>query len=229
MLTEAERRRSRNKFSTIFPDTGPLRRELYPRHIEFFRAGKEFNERAFIAANRVGKTMAGAYEATAHLTGIYPHWWEGHRWQTPVRCWAAGDTAKTGRDIIQTELLGPAGDPAAQGTGMIPADLILGTSPKHGVADAVETIRVRHISGGVSSLQIKSYDQGRVSFQGTSIELGWPDEECPEDIYAEMLTRLLTTNGRMMLTFTPLIGLTNLVLSFLPDMAPREAPAEMVD
>ncbi len=201
-----------------------MRRELYRKHLEFFRLGSEYTERGFIAANRVGKTLAAAYEGTCHLTGVYPHWWDGRRFDNPVRMWAAGDTAKTGRDVIQTALLGPPGDAAAEGTGMIPGDLIVRTTPKHGVADAVETILVRHVpTGGVSSVQIKSFDQGRVSFQGTSIEVGWLDEECPEDIYVETLTRCLTTKGMVMLTFTPLNGLTKLVLSFLPHLAPAEA------
>ncbi len=39
-----------------------------------------------MAANRVGKTEgAGGYEMTCHLTGRYPHWWEGRRFSGPVR------------------------------------------------------------------------------------------------------------------------------------------------
>ncbi len=38
----------------------------------------------------------------------------------------------------------------------------------------------------------------------------------PMDIYAECLLRTMTTNGLLILTFTPLQGLTELVLSFLP-------------
>src|SRR5208337_4754825 len=56
----------------LFPDTGPLRRALYIKHCEFFRHGKEIQERCFMAANRVGKTIVGAYETTCHLTGVYP-------------------------------------------------------------------------------------------------------------------------------------------------------------
>jgi phage terminase large subunit-like protein len=221
LLEERDRRQSRNKIKQLFPDTGPFRRELYAKHLEFFQLGAEFNERAFVAANRVGKTVAAAYELTVHLTGLYPSWWVGRRFVDPVQAWAAGDTAKTTRDIIQASLLGPPGDAHAEGTGMIPGDLIDHTTPKHGLPDAVETIYVKHVSGGLSVLQLKSYDQGRVAFQGASIDVGWLDEECDEAIYVEVLTRTLTTNGLVMLTFTPLEGLTKLVLSFLPAMAPR--------
>jgi hypothetical protein len=36
---DAERKRRRCAFLTMFPDTGPLRREVYPKHLEFFHAG----------------------------------------------------------------------------------------------------------------------------------------------------------------------------------------------
>jgi hypothetical protein len=35
-----ERKRSRNKIAGYFPDDGPLRRELYTKHLEFFGLGK---------------------------------------------------------------------------------------------------------------------------------------------------------------------------------------------
>src|SRR3954470_2168731 len=90
------RRNSRNKLRTYYPDEGPLRRELYQKHLEFFRLGSKHPERLFLAANRVGKTEgAGAYETTLHLTGLYPDWWEGKRFSGPIKGWAAGDTSKT--------------------------------------------------------------------------------------------------------------------------------------
>jgi hypothetical protein len=59
-----------NRIDSYYPDEGPLRRELYPKHLEFFRAGVEHRERCFLAANRVGKTEGvGGYELTCHLTG----------------------------------------------------------------------------------------------------------------------------------------------------------------
>ena len=35
-----------NKFNNFFPDEGEFRRELYPKHLEFFRAGADYTERA---------------------------------------------------------------------------------------------------------------------------------------------------------------------------------------
>jgi len=213
---EVERRRN-YKITSYFKDTGPYRRELYPKHEQFFRAGARHRTRAFIAGNRVGKSATGAFETTLHLTGDYPDWWAGRRFDGPVHVWAAGDTAKTVRDILQEKLLGP---PGAAGTGMIPAHLILRQTAKQGLSDAVETLWVRHRSGGTSVLSFKSYDQRREAFQGTAQHLIWLDEEPPEDILTESIMRTAETSdfpgGMVMLTFTPLQGLTPLILSFLP-------------
>lgn len=223
ILTETENRHRRNKFATLFPDKGPFRRELYPRHVEFFRDGAEFNERALFGGNRSGKTLGGAYEMTCHLTGLYPTWWEGKTFSEPVSAWTAGDTAKTVRDIMQATLLGPPGVEDELGTGVIPGDLIVRTTPKHGLADAFESAFVKHISGGVSNIQFKSYDQGRIAFQGTSQQAIQLDEECPLEIYAECLLRTMTVNGIVYLTATPLEGLTPLILEFRPSWKPEGA------
>lgn len=216
MLLESSRRGA-SLFRRAFPDEGPLRRELYPKHVEFFSAGAQHRERILIAANRVGKTFAGAYELTAHLTGDYPAWWTGRRFHEPVLAWAAGDTSKTVRDIVQVALLGP---PGQHGTGMIPAHRIERTTTKSGIPDALESVWVRHNTGRASVLTLKSYDQRREAFQGSRIHVVWMDEEAPEDIWTEAVLRTAETpdfvGGIVYLTFTPLMGLTPLVLSFLP-------------
>ena len=213
-LEERARRAREHKLGTYYPNVGPLRRELYPKHTEFFEAGKAFRERLMLAANRVGKTEGvGGYEVALHLTGRYPDWWTGHRFTRPISCWVAGDTGKTVRDILQAKLLGPAG---AIGTGLIPKADIERTAAKQGVADAVELATIRHVSGGVSRIAFKSFDQRREAFQGTEQDLIWLDEEPPLDVYTECLLRTMTTNGLVLLTFTPMSGMSETVLSFMP-------------
>jgi len=80
----------------------------------------------------------------------------------------------------------------------------------------VDMFKVRHASGGVSKCVLKTYEQGWRKWQGTEPHGVWLDEE-PDDhkIYSEALTRLLTSHGVMLVTFTPLLGQTDLVKSFL--------------
>lgn len=213
LLELRQRLEKRSKIDAYYPDTGPLRRELYPKHMEFFAAGKDRRERAFIAANRIGKSEGvGGYETAMHLTGVYPEWWPGRRFSRPVSWWASGDTSKTTRDIIQRILLGPITE---IGTGLIPADFILRTTTKPGISDAIESVYVRHASGGISELTLKSYDQAREAFQGTNKDGIWLDEECDRDIYVECLLRTMNTGGLVMATFTPLLGVTDIVKDFL--------------
>jgi phage terminase large subunit-like protein len=210
---EKARRIHYNQFDSWFPDTGPLRRELYPKHLAFFAAGIEHRERLFMAGNRVGKTIAGGYEMVCHLTGIYPHWWVGRRFDKAVVALAAGDTSATTRDILQNKLLGPFDD---IGSGMIPKKLISGDPVRRqGIAEAYEEVRVKHVSGDISRLMLRSYEQGRKIFQGFELDIAWLDEEVPEDVYGEALIRTMTTSGLMMMTFTPLQGLTPLVVDFM--------------
>ena len=148
------------------------------------------------------------------MTGQYPDWWVGRRFKNAVKVWAAGDTSKSVREIIQEKMLGPQGQ---FGTGLIPKDR-LSRRPvsKPGVPEAIEIIYVRHEDGNSSKLTFKSYDQRRESFQGADVDVIWLDEEPPLDIYAECLIRTMTNNGLVMLTFTPLQGLTKLVLMYMP-------------
>lgn len=215
LLQEKSRRIATTKIDTYYPDEGLLARKYYAKHLEFFRAGATYSERCIMAANRVGKSEGlGAYETTLQATGKYPHWWQGKRFDKPITAWAAGTTGTTARDIVQFKLLG---QPESRGTGMIPGDLIVKTTPKAGgVPNAVDTIIVQHVSGGFSRIKIKSYAEGRKSFEGTEQDFIWLDEECPLDIYTECLTRTMTTDGHIILTFTPLAGLTQTVLMFLP-------------
>lgn len=165
----------------------------------------------------------GAYEVTCHLTGLYPPWWPGRVFSRPGRWWVAGKTNETTRDIIQAAMLGEVTgggvNKFVSGTGMVPGDTIKPRSVKwkQGIADYVDTVRIHHASGhGFSTLGFKSYEQGRGSFEGTSQDGIWFDEEPPLDVYGEALIRTATTNGIIMITFTPLEGLSDVVMQFIP-------------
>lgn len=222
LLTEKINRRLYNKINLYYPETGPLRRDLYTKHMSFFGKGREYRERAVMAANRIGKTEGiGGYELALHLTGQYPDWWEGRRFTQPVSAWACGSTGQTVRDILQRKLLGP---PSALGTGLLAKDSIAG-KPKRApgtVPDKIERVSVYHHNyetdeiDGISELTFKSYDQKRKAFEGTEQHIILLDEEPPIGIYTECVIRTMTTNGIILLTFTPLEGLSEVVLSYMP-------------
>ncbi len=223
LTREKNRRRSINQIAEYFPDHGPLRRELYPKHTQYFALGLDERERCFMAANRVGKTVVGGFETTCHLTGEYPDWWEGRRFESPIDAWAAGETTETTRDIVQKELMGIGGDGGEIGTGMIPQRCIVGKpTARRGIAGAIDEVTVKHVTGGHSRLGFKSYDQGRSKFQGTAKHVIWLDEECDMKVYSECLMRTMTTQGIIMCTFTPLLGLSEVALKFMPEMRPME-------
>jgi phage terminase large subunit-like protein len=225
-LKEIKLERARqNLIRNIYPETGPLSRFAYPKHMSFFAS--QARERLFMAANRVGKSFGvGGYEVSLHLTGNYPDWWQGRRYDRPVDVWAAGTTAQTTRDIIQKILIG---DYHERGTGLIPASSIHTAVRKAGIPEGIELCRIRHKSGGLSNIGFKAYEQGRKSFEGTAKDVIWADEEPPMDIYSEMLMRTMTTKGQVLLTFTPLSGMSEVVLSFFTDdLEPKKAESKFV-
>ena len=75
----------------------------YDYQTKFHSEGATSAQRILMAANRVGKTYCGAVETAYHLTGDYPSWWDGRRFDKPVRVWAARESNDTTRDIIQKE------------------------------------------------------------------------------------------------------------------------------
>jgi phage terminase large subunit-like protein len=209
LLAMRESADSRNRLERYRP---------YAKQLEFHAAGRLYRERLLMAANQVGKTLSASAEVAMHLTGRYPTWWEGHI-ARPGAWWCAGVTSESTRDNPQRLLLGRNQN---WGTGMIPRDAIKGwPAMRRGVVGAVDSVLIKHGGGGdvqasESSLGFKSYDQGREKFQGETLEGAWADEECDEDIYTELLTRTNLGLRPILMTFTPLMGMSNVVRRFYP-------------
>jgi phage terminase large subunit-like protein len=172
--------------------------------------------KAIFGGNRIGKTYTAAYEMVCHLTGVYPVWWTGKRFFTAIEAWTVAVTAESSRDIIQKELFGDVR--TAPKTGMIPSDLIVDWSMRQGVSDTIDQIWVRHVpTGGISVVSLKSNEQGREKMQGTAKHVVWIDEECDHDVFTECRLRTMTVQGIMIVTFTPLKGLTSLAKFLLKE------------
>ena len=200
----------------------------YAKQRAFHDAGAMVRERMFMAGNQLGKTEAGGEESAMHLTGRYPDWWQGRRFDHPVKMWASGVTRDGVRDGAQRVLLGRPGE---LGTGTIPKATIIGTPlSAQGVPDGYASAKIEHVSGGVSHLAFKSYDQGREKWQAETLDIVWFDEEPPEDIYTEGLTRTNAAGERggiAYLTFTPLLGMSRVVRRFLTEKSPDRSVTTM--
>jgi len=184
----------------------------YPKQREFHENGATFKERLLMAGNRLGKTFSAGMETAMHLTGEYPVWWKGRRFTKPIRVWAGSVSAELCRDGAQRILLGPVNMP---GTGTLPRDRIVKQKLARGVPDAVESVTVKSVYGHTNQLVFKSYKDGREAWQADEIDVVWLDEEPPFDVYIEALTRTNNTKGTVFLTFTPLLGMSQVVVRFL--------------
>jgi phage terminase large subunit-like protein len=204
----------------------------YPKQEKFMADGATKRERLLRAGNQEGKTYAGSAETAYHLTGEYPSWWTGRRFDHPVNAWAAGESSVLVRDKPQAELCGKPGVEEAFGTGFIPREAFAGKpSLSRGVTDAYDTIQVTHktngVVDGVSTLTFKSYEQGRLKFHSGTLDFVWCDEEPPEDIYTEILARITATDGMVFTTFTPLKGMSTVVSKFLNEQSPDRSDTVM--
>lgn len=210
-LGELKRRETENKLAHYQP---------YEFQRQLHALGAKVHERAALAANQVGKSSASAFEVAYHLTGLHPDWWEGLRFDRPIRAWACSVTSEATRDNIQRLLLGPIGH---EGEGAIPKNLIEKIITGRGIPNAVDTVLVKHKSGGTSQLSFKSYERGREKFQGETLDFIAMDEEPDEDVYSECLARLVAKKGSLLLTATPLKGVSNVVFRFTDDPNPDRA------
>lgn len=186
----------------------------YPKQRIFHRLGRTKRERLLRAGNQNGKSYCGGAEFSFHVTGLYPQDWDGHLFDRPILAWAAGETGETTRDNPQRILLGLVGSETF-GTGMIPHRLIGEYRPAIGVANLLDYIKVRHITGGWSTVRFKYYAQGQTKWQGPPVDLLWFDEEAPQDVYDEGLARTIATTGIVYTTFTPLKGMSEVVRRFI--------------
>src|ERR1035437_5074816 len=225
LLTERTTRAKHCAIDKYFPDSGEIRREKNWKHMHFFNAVSQHKMRLFMAANRVGKSFAAAFELTCHLTGRYPHWWTGKRFIHANQWWVAGVDSKTILSTLQPLLLGEVGE---FGSGMIPyASLDFDTLKDAKKADTpISIFRVKHIDGTWSSVEFKSYESGRDSFQSAKRNI-WADEEMPMSIFTECLLRTANTGSEdfiFLMTFTPLKGITETITNFLEGAILHEGP-----
>ena len=178
------------------------------------------SEHFFLLANGLcvsncGKTESGGFAASSWTTGLYPDWWEGRIFNKPTFGWVVGRTYEDVKAVLQEKLLGP----PPYGTGLIPKDCILDVKIRPNSGGCVDTVFILHKpTGKVSRIKFKCYEQGAEAFQGAAPDWIWMDEEpTGKDamlLWNQAYVRLTTTNGSMLITFTPLSGWTQMVKDF---------------
>lgn len=193
----------------------------YPKQREFHAVGAAYRERLLSAGNQSGKTLCASREAAMHATGRYPDWWAGYRFDRPTIGIVSGQSWQLVRDNVQRLLLGTTDgkNKAELGTGSIPREsLVINSLISAPVQGAVSQFRVLHESGGISTVHVVPYLAGRVAIQSYTADWCWCDEEPPESFYLEALTRTNVAMGPVFITFTPLLGMSAVVLRFFePD------------
>ena len=168
-------------------------RSFYDWQLEFCANTKQYFESCLCAANQIGKTYLGTTIDAFHLTGDYPKDYPGHKFNFAPHCWCLGYSMEKTRDLLQTALFGEYVGGEFLG-GLIPKDKILNWESASGTANAMRTVRVKHINGGTSTIQFWSYSQGQHAIMGDVVDWVHIDEE-PKDqkIRPQVLTR--TMNG----------------------------------
>ena len=173
------------------------------------------DRRGILAANRIGKTVSTCYETALHLTGRYPDWWQGKRFDKPITAMVAGESWGQVALVLQAELLGSSDVKIKEqlGTGAIPRDCINFETMRGDGANAMG-VEIRHTSGAMSYLLFANYTQEVRQMQGFKLNLAVFDEQPPDDFFSEIVTRTATTQGQVLCSFTPLKGLNGLVSKF---------------
>ncbi len=216
----------------------------YSKQREFIDAGHDYPERCFMAGNQLGKSFTGAAEVAFHLTGRYPGTkgypadgkyggeWKGKRFYEPVVFWIGGETNETVTKTTQRILCGRIEENDEPGYGSIPKDDIISWKKSPFFPNLVDHLLVKHhtadgVEDGISICYFKPYSQGRARWQGDTIHGVWFDEEPPYSIYGEGLTRTNKYGQFSILTFTPLMGMSDVVTKFLKNPSKSQKVVNM--
>lgn len=174
-----------------------------------------------LAGNRTGKTSVAGFAAACHATGHYPEWWTGVRFDYPTVGWVFGVDSTQVKNVLQLELLGVERGESFEGGWIHPSEIIdFDRSHQPG---GVSELRVQHPLGP-SRIAFKSYSQlgtgqSTLPHAGSSVDWAWIDEQPPDELVGQIVTRLMTgrkgRGGLLMYTMTPELGLTTLVDHYL--------------
>jgi phage terminase large subunit-like protein len=160
--------------------------ERHFKQSQFYKAQQ--STRALFWGNRVGKTEIGAMEVARYMLGQH----EYRNIVPPIEVWAICPSFDAQAETTQKKLLR-----------YLPTSQIADTTTiRKGIFSSLT------LKNG-STINFKSYEQGRSKFQGAGKRLIWFDEEPPHDIYEECVVRQEAGQPLdIILTMTPIKGMT---------------------
>jgi len=153
-----------------------------------FHACKKRNRWVF-GGNRSGKTECGAVECVWLARGVHPF-----RENKTVSGWVVSLSFGVQKAVAQKKVLS-----------YLPREWIEDIVMREGRRDVpesgiIDTIFVKNVFGGISSITFKSAEEGREKFQGASLDFVWFDEEPPEDVWRECTMRVMDRKGDIFAT-----------------------------
>jgi phage terminase large subunit-like protein len=211
MLTEMQYRQKYRRLDYYKPNH---------RQLEFHNT--IMPERMLRAGSQQGKTHAGAAQMAFDLCALYPEWYKGRRFLTPPKIerpydfvgWGGSTTQDKTREGIQSKLFGDIFVDGGLGSGLVPLDNIIGRPVMaRGISGFIDTAILRREGGGKAAFRQKTYAMGREGWQVESVDEVWMDEDSSKQdntIYSEVVARTTATRGQIIVTMTPVPGLTEL-------------------
>jgi len=147
----------------------------------FHQCQKPF--RYVIGSNKVGKTTGAAVEGGRFSLGTHPY---RKNIRMPNEGWVVSTDFSKGLEVAQRRFF----------------DFF----PKDKIASYEKRYRTLHTTDGCI-VRFKSAESGREAFAGANIDWAWVDEECPRDIFTEIVARLVATDGCLWMTIVPIEGM----------------------
>ena len=194
----------------------------YPWQIESFESFK--SQIMTLAGNRTGKTMSATYHLALDATGDYPDWWRGEQYLFPRNILALGVDNTQLKAVLQVQLFGEVDETTKRFSGgwIHPSEILnVEWSPQG--SGLAKRVTVRH-KAGQSQITLRAYTQsktgqGTLSFAGTSLDIVLVDEQPPDHLIGQLVTRTMTGNrgrgGVIRYSMTPELGMTQLVTQFM--------------
>ena len=145
--------------------------------------------RAIFGGNRSGKTEAGGAETA--MTATQSQRYRSRPMRKDVKILVGSESNEYNRDIIVPKLR----------KWIPPSHIIKETRIQRGFLDFWSLK-----DGG--TIKFKNYEQEANKWAGDDYDEIWLDEEPPYDIYKECLLRIIDRGGSIVLTMTPIKGLT---------------------